>query len=116
MIDSNPFMRKYAVLLERQGKAKKAPIWITAAKMLGRPTASRVEVNLSRINRLAPGTPILVPGKVLGSGSVERKLIVGAFSFSTAAQKKIEGAGGSALTLPEFVKKFPEGSGVLLVE
>jgi ribosomal protein L18E len=36
--------------------------------------------------------------------------------FSSSAKSKILAVGGSALTVDEFVKKFPDGSGVKLVE
>jgi large subunit ribosomal protein L18e len=98
------------------GKKQKAPIWKEASLMLSGPTKARVEVNLGRIGRLADaGEAVFVPGKVLGTGVIDRKVIVGAFAFSSAAKSKIEASGGSALTIGEFLKKYPKGSGVKLV-
>lgn len=117
MTSSNPNLRKTAVLLERGGRAEKAPIWTEASAMLNRPTSLRVEVNVGRLSRISDdGSALLVPGKVLGWGTVDKKLVVGAFSFSSAAREKIEGSGGSAISIEEFVKKYPKGSGARLVQ
>jgi large subunit ribosomal protein L18e len=101
-------------MLERAGK--KAPIWSGAASMLSNPGKTKVEVNLGRISRLAEeGQAVFVPGKVLGTGVIDTKVTIGAFAFSSGARSKIEASGGSALTVEQFVKKFPKGSGVRLV-
>ena len=117
MTASNPVLRQASVMLERAGKKGKAPIWSVASKMLSNPAVNRVEVNLSRISRVAKsGHPLFVPGKVLGTGLIDKKVIIGAFSFSSTAKSKIEGSGGSALSVEEFLRKFPKGSGVKLVQ
>jgi large subunit ribosomal protein L18e len=104
-------------MLERAGKKQKAPIWTDASNMLSGPTKNMVEVNLRRISRLAEaGDAVFVPGKVLGTGVIDRRLTVGAFAFSSAAKSKIEASGGSALSVVEFLKKYPKGSGVKLVK
>ncbi len=117
MTSSNSLLRKTIVLLERAGKEQKAPIWRSASKLLGRSAVGKVEVNVGRISRVAAeGEALLVPGKVLGSGRIEKKVVVGAFSFSAAAKSKIMASGGSALSVEQFVKTYPKGSGVKLVE
>jgi len=116
MTASNPVLRHASVMLERAGKKQKAPIWRQASVMLSSPTKGRVEVNLGRISRVAEeGQAVFVPGKVLGVGVMEKKVVVGAFAFSAGARSKIEASGGVALGVEEFLKKFPKGSGVKLV-
>ena len=74
-------------------------------------------MNIGRISRIAAkDSALFVPGKVLGSGLIDKKVNVGAFSFSSAAKKKIESSGGAALTVEQFLKKYPDGSGVQLVK
>ena len=117
MTATNPILRYASVMLERAGKKQKAAIWTEASSLLSSPESIRVEVNLSRISRIAgDGEAIFVPGKVLGTGVIERKVTVGAFAFSDSAKTKIEASGGSALTIGEFLKKYPKGSGVRLVK
>jgi large subunit ribosomal protein L18e len=113
---SNPVLRKTSVMLERAGKKERAPIWSEASALLLNPARTRVEVNLGRISVLAEeGQAVFVPGKVLGTGVIQKKVVVGAFSFSSGARSKIEASGGSALSVEQFLKKFPKGSGVRLV-
>jgi len=104
------------VLLEKAGKKRKTAVWSRASGLLSNPRKTRVEVNLGRIARVAEdGGAVFVPGKVLGTGMIDRKVIVGAFAYSSGAKSKIEASGGSALTVEQFLKKFPKGSGVKLV-
>jgi large subunit ribosomal protein L18e len=117
MTSSNPILRRTSVMLERAGKKQKAQIWTEASSLLSGPATLKVEVNLGRISRLTDaGDAVFVPGKVLGTGVIDRKLVVGAFAFSATARSKIEASGGSALTIAEFLKKYPKGSGVKLVK
>ena len=116
MTSANPLLRSAVVLLERAGKSEDAAIWTNASKMLSRPGGTSVEVNVARLSRVAgKGGALFVPGKVLGTGAIDKKLVVGAFSFSEAARKKIGDAGGTALSVEQFVKKHPKGSGVKIV-
>lgn len=116
MTSSNPLHRQLTVMLERAGKERKAPIWRAAAELLSRPGSTRVEVNLGRVSRMAEdGQAFFIPGKVLGTGVVDKKIVVGAFSFSASARSKLEAAGGSALSVEQFLRKYPKGSGVKLV-
>ena len=117
MTASNPVLRHAAVMLEKAGKKQKAPIWTEASSLLSGPTSNRVAVNLGRISRIVgDAEAVFVPGKVLGTGVMGRKVTVGAFAFSGSAKSKIEASGGSALTIGEFLKKYPKGSGVRLVK
>jgi large subunit ribosomal protein L18e len=111
----NKILRSAIILLERRGRSGKSAIWMEAARLLASGTVTWPEVNVSRLARIADASAVFVPGKVLGTGSLERKLNVGAFSYSASARSKIEQAGGRALTVEEFVKRYPEGSGVALV-
>jgi len=73
-------------------------------------------VNVGKINRLASdGDVVVVPGKVLGSGSVDKKIIVGALAFSADARRKIASAGGEALSISELAGKYPGAKGVKLI-
>ena len=117
MTASNPVLRHAAVMLERAAKRQNAPIWNEASRLLSGETKNRVEVNVGRISRIAEdGQALFVPGKVLGTGVMDKKIVVGAFSFSASAKSKLESVGGSALSIEQFLKKYPRGSGVQLVK
>lgn len=117
MTSSNPIRRQVIVMLERAGKEQDAPIWKVATRLLARPGKTSIEVNIGRISRLAEeGQAIFVPGKVLGAGVLDKKLTVGAFSFSDGAKSKLRAAGGMPLSVREFLEKYPKGNGVKLVQ
>lgn len=111
---TNPLMRGVVMDLERAGKGSK--LWKDVAERLTKPTRSRAAVNLTRISRhAAEGESIVVPGKVLGQGSIDKKLRIAAFSFSGSAKDKIEKAGGKALQLEEMAKENPKGSKIRIM-
>ena len=103
--------------LREAAAASKASIWALLASEISKTRRSRITVNLSRINSLSsPGDILLIPGKVLGSGSLNHRLGIAAESFSIAAQEKIVNAGGQCLTFEELVKKNPKGSQVRIIK
>jgi len=113
---ANKLLRSSIVLLERKARSEKTAIWKEAARLLASGTVTWPEVNVGRLARIGDVSAVFVPGKVLGTGSLEKKLNVGAFSFSASARSKIEKAGGKTFSVEDFVKKYPEGSGVALVK
>ncbi len=101
----------------RQASAKnKAPIWSKIAQMAQKPNIARRLVNVGRINEVtADNDIIIVPGKVLGTGNIYHKITLCSFSISTAAAKKIIGAGGKIISHSEMVSRFPTGKGVRII-
>jgi len=110
----NPVVQRIVVFLEKAAKKNKAPIWKTAALRIKGSTRSRAEVNLDKLDAYS-GKTVLVPGKVLGNGSVEKAVKVAALSFSASAREKIEKKGGKAMTIVELVQSNPKGSGIVLL-
>ena len=51
---------------------------------------------------------VIIAGKILGSGSISKKVNVVAFSASESAQKKIIATGGSFTTIKDYVAKNPK--------
>jgi large subunit ribosomal protein L18e len=109
---TNIHLRKLISDLRKQSK----PIWKRVAEDLEKSRRNRRVVNLSRINRYSKeGEVVVVPGKVLGDGVLEKKLDIAAFQFSQSAIEKIKNAGGNAMTIKELLEKNPEGKGVKLL-
>lgn len=103
-------------LIEDLMKTKK-PFWRKVAYEMSRPRRQRVEVNLSKIDQYAPQeATVIVPGKVLGSGAISKKVTVAAFSFSESARKLIGSAGGRTLSIDGLHKTNPEGRGVMILK
>ena len=114
---TNPVLLKAIEGMVSNSVEKQAPIWKTIARDLGKPARQRAEVNISRLERYCKdGETIAVPGKVLASGTLSKKLTVAAWTFSGIAADKIKKAGGKALELEELMKSNPGGKGVRLMK
>lgn len=110
--DKNPLVKE---AIANMGQSK-VPLWKAAAKALNRPQRIGFAVNLFSLEKNAhPQEQVLVPGKVLGSGEIQKSLTVAALMFSGEARKKIEKAGGVALSIPQLMEKNPEGKGVRIM-
>lgn len=113
---TNIYLRLTISYLKKKSRENGARIWKRVAELLSAPTRQRVIVNLSRINRYTnEGDVVVVPGKVLGVGFINHKVIIGAWSFSKSAKEKIEKAGGRAVTLIELANMYPKGSNVKII-
>jgi large subunit ribosomal protein L18e len=103
--------------LKKLSQDKGGQIWALLASELSKTKKRRISVNLSHLNRVtSPGDVVLVPGKVLASGSLEHNLEIAAESFSSIAQEKIELNGGQCLSIVELVEKNPSGSEVKFIK
>ena len=102
--------------LKSIGREKDGNIWRKTAILLEKSSQNWPSINVSRLEYNAKGNEkIVVPGKLLGAGSISKKITVGAYSFSNAAKVKIEAAGGTCIGLDEMAKKNPKGSGLRLM-
>lgn len=112
----NPILDGSIYTLMQAHKKSNAKIWLSAIECLSRSNTRRTLANVGKISRLTKdGDLVLVPGKVLGGGTIAHKVTVGAYNFSEKASWKIQKAGGKTLSLEGFVKKFPHGRGVILI-
>ena len=106
VISTNIYKRKLIRQLEKLSDKTDKAIWEKVSEILSRPRRKRVAVNIGKINRLAnDGEIIIVPGRVLGGGLLEKKLVVIAESFSKTAWQKILDNGGKPYTLYDVVSK-----------
>ena len=102
--------------LKTIGREKEGNIWKTTAKLLEKSSKNWPSINVSRLEyNVKSSEKIVIPGKLLGSGNISKKVTVGAYSFSNAAKVKIEAAGGKCVGLDEMAKKNPKGSGLRLM-
>ena len=97
-------------------KKTKAPIWRALEEELSGPRANRREINVGGLSGITKSDEVLVvPGKVLGTGSLGHKLTICAYSVSEGAAKKIISAGGKVISFEDLVKKHPDGKGVRII-
>ena len=94
--------------------AKKHNSWVEVAKILSGPRKKRVNKNIDEIKK--EGENIVVPGKVLSQGEVDKKIRIIALSFSEKAKEKLIKAGCEVLSISEEIKKNPEAKGIKILK
>ena len=97
-------------------KNNKAPIWRALEEELAGPRGNRREINVWRLAEITKADEVVVvPGKILGTGNLDHKLTVCAFSISETAAKKVIESGGQVVTFHDLLKKHPDGRGVRII-
>jgi len=105
--------KKNQELVETIIKAKKSEKWLQIAEVLSSPRRKRIEMNLNEINEKSKnGETVLVPGKVLSQGELDKKIKIAALNFSDKAKEKIIKSGASSLSILELIKENPKAEGV----
>jgi large subunit ribosomal protein L18e len=98
-------------------EAKKKNGWIKIAEILSGPRINKINVNLDKINEeVKEGETIVIPGKVLSEGNLDKKIKIVAFNFSEKAKDKISKSKGEFLTILEEIKKNPEAKNVRIIK
>ena len=98
-------------------KLPKKEIWQKLAFDSGKPLRARVEINLSRLEKLTKdGQVVVFPGKVLGAGTFTRKITLAAKAYTNGTKERIEKAGGKCVSYEEIAKSHPKGTGVLYLK
>ncbi len=87
-------------------KGKNAGVAARILRLTTLPKRKRVVVNLGKLDMLA-GTDenIVVPGKILGTGTLGRHFHVSAIDCSEASEKKLRSAGCKIVSIEEMLKK-----------
>lgn len=96
--------------------ARRSRFWRAVLRHLEASSRRRRAVNIYHLNRVkAPEGGVLVVGKLLGVGVLERPLRVVAFDFSNTALEKVRRAGGEAYYLDEYLEQGGDGRGLVIV-
>lgn len=115
MSKTNPRLASLIAELHRIAREEDSGVWADIADRLEKPRRTHAEVNLGRIERYArEDETVVVPGKVLGSGVLQKPVTVAAVDFSGTAKTKIEQV-GATMALEEALERNPEGSGVRVI-
>lgn len=113
---TNPILKNLISDLKKRSLEQEVNIWKRVALDLEKPTRKKRIVNLSRINRYTKENEIIVvPGKVLGSGSLNHKLVISAFQFSESAKNKIMKTGSKIIPLQELSNENPKGKKIRVI-
>ena len=113
---TNIHLQALIATLKRESHTHQSGLWAAVAQDLESSNRNRRVVNLSRINRHTnKNETVVVPGKVLGSGTLDHSLTVAAFSFSDSARVQIAKANGTCLSIPELLKKDPKAKNIKIL-
>ena len=96
--------------------AKKNKGWLEVAGILSGPRRKRTNVNLGKIDEEAKeGEIIVIPGKVLSLGEINKKIKLAALGFSEIAREKLLNSKSEAVTILEEIKKNPSAKGIKIL-
>jgi large subunit ribosomal protein L18e len=113
---TNPQVVELIRYLKKQSREKDAGIWLAVAEKLSKPSRQRIAVNLSRINRYTDkNATVLIPGKLLASGTLDHAVTVAAFDASDKAKAKLAAVKAKYLSITELMEKNPQGSNVIII-
>ncbi len=98
-------------------EAKKKKNWLEVAAILSRPKAGRVNINLNKLNDEAKAREtIVISGKVLSQGEVDKKIKVVAFGFSKRAKEKLLNAKCEVSDILNEIKSNPDAKNVRILK
>ena len=113
---TNTVLKNVIHELKRTGHEHSINLWRRVANDLEKPTRNRRVVNLSSINRNSKENEVIVvPGKVLGTGSLEHKVTISAFQFSGSAREKIRKTGSRIVSLLDLSRQNPNGKDIRIL-
>jgi large subunit ribosomal protein L18e len=115
MSKTNPRLNSLIADLKSAAREADADVWADVARRLEKPRSTHAEVNLGRIERYArEDETVVVPGKVLGSGVLQKGVTVAAVDFSGSAETKIDQV-GEPIRLEQALERNREGSNVRVI-
>lgn len=113
---TNPMLIALIQELKKQSSENDIAIWKDIAIRLEKPLNNWPEVNLERIDKYIQNKETaLIPGKVLSTGNLTKKVTVAAWSFSEKSEEKIKKSGGKCLTIEELLKSNPKGKDIRIL-
>jgi len=97
--------------------AKKYKEWLAIANILSGSRRNRIDINLEKIDeQTTAGDTIVVPGKVLSLGEIDKKLRVCALNFSEKAREKLLNSKCEVVSILDEIKKNPKANGVKILK
>jgi large subunit ribosomal protein L18e len=106
-----------SVLTETVITAKKNDAWLGVAGILSGPRRNRICINIEQINKHSKaGETVVIPGKVLSQGEMDKKLKVVAFNFSEKAKEKLLSAKCETVSILDEIKSNPSAKGIKIIK
>ena len=113
---SNSSLVKTIMDLKEASRKNDAPLWRSIATRLEGSSRNWPSVNVSKLEyNINKNGKAIIPGKLMGTGILTKKMTVAAYSFTDSAKEKIQSAGGKCLTYNEMIKATPKGTDVMVI-
>lgn len=97
--------------------ARKNKNWISLAHRISGSTRNQASVNLFSIEKQTKaGDTVIIPGKLLASGDLTKKVRICALSASQAALNKLKKTKSEFASIEEEIKKNPKAEGVKVIQ
>jgi large subunit ribosomal protein L18e len=98
-------------------EAKKNKNWLEVAGLLSSPKANMTIINVDELNqKTKDGETILISGKVLSQGELNKKIKVIALNFSDKAKEKLLSSKCQVAYIQDEIKINPSGKGVKILK
>ena len=88
--------------------------FLDLAKNLSKPTRQQSKISLEDLNKIKENK-VLVIGKVLGQGNIEKKILIAALGFSKQAKEKLKKSGSEIKTFKQMIEENEKLKGVKIV-
>lgn len=109
---TNPVLQDVIRKCEEAGRKHDAAVWTDVAELLKKANRDQVTVNISHIERHADdGETVVVPGKVMGAGYLNKDVTVAALEFTQSAKEAVHKS-GTVEYIEDLVDENPEGEGL----
>jgi large subunit ribosomal protein L18e len=97
-------------------EAMKNKQWNKIAKIVSGSKRKYSSLNIGEIeNQTSEGDTVVVPGKVLGSGNISKRVRICALRFSDGAKEKLKRNKSEMVSLLDEIKKNPRMDGVKIL-
>lgn len=104
-------------LMETILAGKKQEAWLKFVGLLSAPRRNKICLNLENINKESKaGETVVVPGKVLSQGNIDKKIKVVAFDFSEKAKEKLLSAKCEISYMIDEIKSNPSAKGIKILK
>lgn len=104
-------------LVETIIATKKNKAWLAVADVLSSSRKNKVNMNLGEIDKkIKNEKKVVVSGKVLSQGELNKKIEIVALGFSKKAKEKILKSGCKFSNISEEIKKNPGAKGVRILK
>ncbi len=95
--------------LVKVSRENSSTMWRDIAERLSGGSRRYASINVGKINRLSnDGDIVIVPGSVLGSGIINKKVTLSALKISKSAMEKLQKSGSSFKPIKQFATENPK--------